>query len=116
VKVFPFCACLRKLGKRERETEEPFKQMGATRAQLLCLQHCAQVNMPKSSAYGAVTSSRPELACGRWLREQERLLCLPATLRVGMTQACPCEDVALTAGLCEEGTSLWLVTLLDFKK
>lgn len=85
--------------------------MGATRAQLLRLQHCAQVNMPKPSAYGAVTSSRPELACAQRLREQERLLGLPAPLRVAMTKTYPCEDVLLTAGLCEK-MSLCVVTLL----
>lgn len=69
-------------GKRKRR---PFKQMGAMRAPLLCLQHCAQVNMPKPSAYGAITSSRPELACVWWRRKQEKLLGLPAPLRVGTT-------------------------------
>lgn len=87
--------------------------MGATRTQLLCLQCCAQVNMPKPSAYGAETSSRPELACVQRLRKQERLL--PAPLKVGMTKPHPCDDMPLTAGLCKE-TSLHVVILLGFKK
>lgn len=90
--------------------------MGATRTQLLCLQCFAQVNMPKPSAYGAETSSRPELACVQWLRKQERLLGLPAPPRVGMTKPHPCDDVPLPAGLCKKEMSLRVVTLLGFKK
>lgn len=89
--------------------------MGATRAQLFCLQHCAQVNVPKPSAYGAVTSSRPELARVQWLREQESLPALPAPLRVGRMKPCPRENVVLRASLREE-TALRVGTLLDFKK
>lgn len=93
-----------------------FKQMGARRAQLLCLQHCAQVNMPKPIASGAVTSSRPELACVQWHREQERLLGLPAPLGAGTTKRCLYKAVLSTAGLCEGETSLCVVKLLDFTK
>lgn len=116
VKAFPFCACQWQFRKWEILKEEPFKQMGARTAKLLCLQQCGQVNMPKPSTYGAVTSSRPELTCVRWLREQEQLLGLPASLRVDMTKTCPREDVLLATGSCEKETSLCVVTLLDFVK
>jgi len=63
----------RNSGKGKERKKGLFKQMSSMRAQLLCLQHCVQVNVPKPLAYWALTSSRPELACTQCLREQEAL-------------------------------------------